>query len=308
MEKQQLHLKIKRIIGKNDDFSKSVQASIKISDPETGADLVGYAITDRQLRSLDRFDEKYKLSTWSIDSLNDFLNEKGRRDLLTKIASDNQITREAALRELLSSPEVYEELRTFKTEKFIEKLRKLGVDSYSEDFKKSGIPYIALTRGNANGVDTGINMVDSLAVADFEKNISQFSSPLTFIEPRVQTHKVEKPPLAPNRPAAPSQTATRRPATIIVRRDELAETQIPLLPDNARAKIEEIIQDIQAGRVARKKIGKYTYVDLPQVEAGAGRGRWRVAFEQTAKEDGNDVFVLRGVIDYHGSKPIAWGM
>ncbi|AZF25278.1 hypothetical protein [Pseudomonas sp. R2-60-08W] len=93
-----------------------------------------------------------------------------------------------------------------------------------------------------------------------------------------------------------------------MKQDELLEAQIPLLSDSARNKLEQITEDIQAGRVSRKKIGNYTYIDLPQVEAGAGRGRWRVAIERTAKEDGKDVFVLRGIFDYHGARPVAWGM
>jgi hypothetical protein len=151
-------------------------------------------------------------------------------------------------------------------------------------------------------------MVDSVAVSAFEKNIPQFSTPLEFSNPRVQTHRVDRPSLAPSTSTPPRPTATRDPEINIVKLDELAETQIPLLPDNARAKVEEIIQDVQAGRVARKKIGKYTYVDLPQVEAGTGRGRWRVAFEKTGKEEEKDIFILRGIIDYHGNKPIAWGL
>ncbi|QJI30800.1 hypothetical protein HKK55_19505 [Pseudomonas sp. ADAK18] len=306
--KEQLYRKIKRIIGKNDDFSKHIRSSIRVLDPETGAHFVGYAITPKQLSNLNKFDQKYKLSTWATDSLNDFLNEKGRRQILSNIAADNKITPQEALELLVSSPIIQEALKTFKTEKFIEKLRKLGVDSFSGDLKKSGVPYIALSHGKQTSVDPGVKMVDSVAVAEFEKNIPQFSTPLEFPTPRAQTHRVDKPPLTPSTSVPQRPPAMRDPAINIVKLDELAETQIPLLPDNARAKIEEIIQDIQAGRVTRKKIGKYTYVDLPQVEVGTGRGRWRVAFEKTGKEDEKDIFILRGIIDYHGNKQIAWGI
>ncbi|MFC6297746.1 hypothetical protein GNF76_00455 [Pseudomonas sp. CCM 7893] len=303
-----LHIRIKRIIGKNDDFSKSIRASIGLSDPETGARLVGYAFTQKHINSLTKFDQKHKLSTWPIESLNNFLNEKGRQQILNKIAADKKITRQEALDLLLESPEIQDTLEKFRAEKFIEQLRQLGVDSFSEDFKKSGVPYIALSRGKPTGSDSGVKMVDSVTVTNFERNITQFSSPLEFVSPRAQTHRIERPVLAPDIPAVPTQTAVRAPTTNIVKLDDLAETQIPLLPDNARAKIEDIIQDIQAGRVTRKKIGKYTYVDLPQVEIGAGRGRWRAAFEKAGKDGENDIFILRGIIDYHASKPVAWGM
>lgn len=168
--KEQLYRKIKRIIGKNDDFSKYIRSSIRILDPETGAQFVGYAITPKQLSSLNNFDKKYKLSTWQADSLNDFLNEKGRRQILSNIAANNKITPQEALDQLVSSPIIQEGLKAFKTEKFIEKLRNLGVDSFSADLKKSGIPYIALSHGTQTSVDPGVKMVDSVAVSAFEKH------------------------------------------------------------------------------------------------------------------------------------------
>ena len=150
-------------------------------------------------------------------------------------------------------------------------------------------------------------MIDSVSVANFEKNLPRFSTPLEFDRPRAQTHKVEKPPsgtdLGVTVPAPPRDPVVNR-----VELDELAATQKPLLPDNARSKLEEIIQDIQAGRVSRKKIGNYSYVDLPQVDTGSGRGRWRVAIEKGGKTNGHDIFIVRGIYDYHGSKPVAWGM
>ncbi|MBN1082891.1 hypothetical protein JNO13_21420 [Pseudomonas sp. 1079] len=68
---------------------------------------------------------------------------------------------------------------------------------------------------------------------------------------------------------------TRDPHINIVKLDELAQTQKKLLPTPATAKLEEITQDIQAGRLSRKRIGNFTYVDLPP---GAARHRpWSLA-------------------------------
>ncbi|MFC6335748.1 hypothetical protein GIR22_06810 [Pseudomonas sp. CCM 7891] len=307
-EKDQLYRKIVRIIGKNDDFSKQIRSSIRITDPDTKAEFVGYAITKKQENNLDKFSLKHKLETFPTDSLNAFITEKGRQRVLNKIASDHKITREEALELLLSDPQIQESFRNFKRDRFKDNLKKLGIESYSEDFKKSGIPYIALSYGKQTGTDSGIKMVDSVTVTAFEKNISQFSTPLEFSPSRAQTHKIEKPSSSPGAPAVSVPTTTRDPVINIVKSDDLADTQVPLLPDGARTKLEEIIQDIQAGRISRKKIGNFTYVDLPQVETGSGRGKWRAAFEQTGKEDGKDVFILRGIIDYHGSTPKAWGM
>jgi hypothetical protein len=93
LEKDKLFKNIKRLIGKNDDFSKDIKISITILDPDTKAQFVGYAITPRQVRSLDKFDEKYQLSTWPSDSLKAFLNEKGRQQTLTQIVTDKKMTR-----------------------------------------------------------------------------------------------------------------------------------------------------------------------------------------------------------------------
>lgn len=308
LDKDNLFLKIKRIAGKNDDFSKYIRASITVKDPDTKAGFVGYAFTKKQFDNLNKFDRKFKISTWNSDTLNDFLDEKGRRTVLHKIASEHNLTAEEALKTLMSEPALQIALANFRKAKHKAMLTELGVESFSESFKKSGVPYIALSQGKTTGQDTGMRAVDSVSVTAFEKNIPRYSTPLEFTSTRAQTHKVEKLPGSPEAPPTPHLPPPRDPDINIVKFDELAEAQLPLLPDNARTKVDEIIQDIHAGRVSRKKIGSYTYTDLPQLDAGTGRGRWRMAFENTGKEDGKDVFVFRGIIDYHGSKHIAWGM
>jgi len=308
VEKDGLFIKIKRIAGKNDDFSKHLRASISVRDPDTEAVFVGYAFTHRQLRDLNKFDRTFKISTWRTDTLNDFLNEKGRRGILAKLASDRQITQEHALTILLSDAKITAALATFRNSKQKELFTQLGVESFSDSFKKSGIPYIALSRGKDTGPAPGVKAIDSLSVTEFENNIPRYSTPLELTSTRAQTHKVERLPGSTEPPSLPTPAPPSDPAVNIVRLDELAQTQLPLLPDNARAKVDETLQDIQAGRVSRKKIGNYTYTDLPQLDPGTGRGRWRMAFEKTSKEDGKDVYVFRGIIDYHGSKHKVWGL
>lgn len=308
IEKDSIFVRIKRMIGRDNYLLKSIQRSIRITDPDTNAHFVGYAITNKQLRSLQDFEKKYEVSSIYQDNLNAFLDEKGRRQIVSKIASDNNITQEKALERLLSDSSVEESFRTFSTVRFREKLKRLGVESYSDDFKKSGIPYIAISHIRRTGSPTNVKMVDSLTVADFEKNIPHFSTPLELTSPQARTKKVEKPSPAPASPAPAQPLVSLEAAPNIVHIDELAAAQISLLPDSAKTKLEEIIQDIEAGRVSRKKIGNFTYVDLPQLDPGSGRGRWRAAFEKTGKEDEKDIFILRGIIDYHASKLKAWGL
>lgn len=307
-DQDQLFKKIKRIMGDNENFAKEIRASITIVDPDTHAEFLGYAITKKQHSAVSKFDDKYKLSSWADVSLNAFLDEKGRRGILNKIASTHNLTPQQALLHLLSEPKIEEALETFRTTAFKKKLEVLQVTSFSDDFKKSGIPYVAMSRGNLSNPDAGTHMIDSKAVTTFENGLPRFSTPLELETPRTQTHRVDRPPTRPAPPVAPEPIPTRDPLINIVRLDELAETQQALLPGTAKAKLDEVIQDIEAGRISRKKIGNFTYVDLPQVQAGAGRGLWRVAIEKAGKEDAKDIFILRGIYDYHASKPVAWGV
>jgi hypothetical protein len=307
-ELDDLFKKIKRIMGKNDDLSKYIRSSISIVDPQTKATFVGYAFTKKQLDNLNKFDKRFKVSTWSNDSLNAFLNEGGRVEILRRIAAEHNIDISKAAEILFANPQVRQALTDFRVRAHAQFLRSLGVASYSDEFKKSGIPYIALSQGERNGADSGIKVIDSITIAHFEKNIPRYSTPLEFTPPRATTHKVEKPPAGTDTPAVPTPPVTRDTAINIVNLDELAEAQLPMLPAGAKAKVEEIVEDIRAGRVSRKKIGSYTYVDLPQLDPGAGRGRWRVAIEKTGKEDGKDVFIVKGIIDYHDNKRTAWGV
>ena len=307
-EKDSIFAKIKRIIGRDNYLSKSIKRSMRIIDPDTGACFLGYAITPKQLNSMRRFENKYTLPHWPQESLDAFLDEKGRRQILKKIASEHGVTEKEALEQLLSDSSVKQELAAFRTVKFKEKIKQLSVDSFSDDFKRSGIPYIALSHIKRTGSTPSVKMVDSMAVAEFEKNIPHFSTPLELTSPQVKTKKVVKPSPAPPSPAPVQPPVSLEAEPNIVHIDELAAAQIPLLPDNAKTKLEEIIQDIEAGRVSRKKIGNFTYVDLPQLDPGSGRGRWRAAFEKTGKEDEKDIFILRGIIDYHTGKLKAWGL
>lgn len=306
--KDQLFKKIKKIIGKNENFSKEILSTIGVLDPDTGAQFLGFTVTKKQERALDVFVNKYKLDTWQEDSINAFLDEGDRYSVVERYASRNQITLETALIQFLSDSDIKKDLALFRIKFLKKKLEDLNVASYADDFKQTRTPYIVISRGNQQSPDAPAQMVDSTAIAKFESGLSQFSTPLEFDTPRVQTHRVDRPPTRPAPPAVPEPIPTRDPAVNIVRLDELAETQKTLLPDPARAKLEEIIQDIEAGRVSRKKIGNFTYVDLPQVQAGAGRGLWRVAIEKAGKEDAKDIFILRGIYDYHASKPVAWGV
>ncbi|WLH85945.1 dermonecrotic toxin domain-containing protein [Pseudomonas sp. FP2338] len=305
LEKEELFKKVKRLIGKNDNFDKQIRTSIAIVDPDTKAQFVGYAITNKHQTALNKFSAKHELSTWRDAALVEFANDPERLARIHELASNLGITRQEAVSRFLLLPDTQETLEAFLRDTVKAKLARLQVASFSEDFKKSGIPYIALSRGQP-GAGAGVAMVDSRDVAAFENALPKFSTPLEFEVPRVQTQRVERP--GPTLPVVPQVLPTRDPHINIVKLDDLAQTQKKLLPAPATAKLEEITQDIQAGRLSRKRIGNYTYVDLPQVQPGSGRGLWRVAIEQNGKEGGKDVYIIRGIFDYHASKHVAWGV
>ncbi|AZE53395.1 hypothetical protein C4K03_1224 [Pseudomonas synxantha] len=305
LDKEVLFKKVKRLIGKNDNFDKQIRKSVSVADPDTGARFVGYATTNKHVTAMDKFSAKYELATWRDAALIEFANDPARLARIHELASTLGITRQEAAHRFLLLPETQETLEAFLRDTVKAKLAKLQVPSFSEDFKKSGIPYIALSRGQP-GAGAGVAMVDSQDVTAFEKALPKFSTPLEFEVPRIQTHRVDRPGLPP--PVVPEVLPTRDPLINIVKLDDLAQTQKKLLPAPAVAKLEQITQDIQAGRLSRKRIGNHTYVDLPQVQAGSGRGLWRVAIEQKGKEDGKDIYIIRGIFDYHGSKHVAWGV
>ncbi|CAM3663456.1 hypothetical protein SAMN05216475_4131 [Pseudomonas synxantha] len=304
-DKDELFKQVKRLIGKNDNFAKEIRTSISIIDPDTEAQFVGYAITQKHQNAMERFAHKYELYTWQQTAMNEFINEPARRALIIELAANSNIAREQAAHQFLLRPDVNKTLEEFMKDTFKTKLARLQVTSYSEDFKQSGVPYIAMSRGK-HDADAGITMVDSRTVTQFERELPKFSTPLEFEVPRVQTHRTQRP--KPAQPTVAEAIPVRDPDINIVKLDDLAQTQKKLLPDSAIAKLEQIIQDIQAGRLSRKRINNYTYVDLPQVQPGSGRGLWRVAIEQNGKEGGKDVYIIRGVFDYHGSKHVAWGV
>ncbi|TKK35081.1 hypothetical protein PspCFBP13528_05585 [Pseudomonas sp. CFBP13528] len=305
LDKEELFKRVKRLIGKNDNFDKQIRTSIAVADPDTGAQFVGYAITNKHQTAMNKFSAKYELPTWQDAALSAFANHPDRRTRIHELASTLGVTPQEAAHRFFLLPETQETLNAFLTDTFKAKIAKLNVASFSEDFKKSGIPYIALSRGQP-GADAGLAMVDSRDVTAFENTLPKFSTPLEFEVPRAQTHRVERP--VPALPGVAQVPPTRDPLINLVKLDDLAQTQKKLLPAPATAKLEEITQDIQAGRLSRKRIGNYTYVDLPQVQAGSGRSPWRVAIERNGKEGGKDVYIIRGIFDYHGSKHVAWGV
>lgn len=193
-------------------------------------------------------------------------------------------------------------------EKLTEKMDTLGVTSILAEVKKKNLNYLVLAQGKRTGISDTLQMVGKNEIDAFERGLSRFSTPLELEHSRVQTHKIERPSGSQNVPVV--QEPAPAPATDpinIVKMDPLAETQIALLSEGANNKLDEIIQDIEAGRVSRKKIGRYSYVDVPQADTG-GRGRWRLAFEKGNKENGKDVYTLKGIVDYHGNTAKVWGM
>ncbi|WEJ06810.1 hypothetical protein N2A98_05820 [Pseudomonas sp. FJ2-5-13] len=306
LDKEELFKKVKRLIGKNDNLDKQIRTSIAVLDPDTEAQFVGYAITNKHQTAMDKFAAKYELYTWREAALTVFANKPEHLRRINQLASDQGITHQQAIRRFLLLPETKSTLDAFMKDTFKAKMARLQVTSFSEDFKKSGVPYIALSRGQ-HGADAGIAMVDSKDVTAFEKALPKFSTPLEFEQPRPPARGQRPEPSVPPAPDV-LPLPTRDPHINIVKLDDLAHTQKKLMPAPATAKLEQIIQDIQAGRLSRKRIGNYTYVDLPQVQAGSGRGLWRVAIEQNGKEGGKDVYIIRGIFDYHGSKHVAWGV
>lgn len=150
-------------------------------------------------------------------------------------------------------------------------------------------------------------VVNESEISAFEEALPKLSSELEIENTvKVQTHKMEKRETKPLSRKTHIADSMSGPLTkqYVVKLGPVAKCQMELdeFPEAARLKVDEIMNDIAAGRVSRKKIGDFVYVDLTQLGNG-GRGPWRAAFK---REGGT--FTLVGFVDYHNNKNIAWGL
>jgi Zn-dependent oligopeptidase len=163
------------------------------------------------------------------------------------------------------------------------------------EIRKNRIPFIIASRGKTSRASTIATVED---INQFDTTLKEFREPFS----------IEAVTQVPTKPVAGQSAATEVPAPIeassprdiyTVQLSALAETQMSYdnFPDSARKKMAEIMDDIRAGRAKTKRIRRYYWFDMPQLDEHSGRGKWRAAFER----EGN-TWTLQGFYDYHTNR------
>ena len=206
LDKEELFKKVKRLIGKNDNLDKQIRTSIAVLDPDTEAQFVGYAITNKHQTAMDKFAAKYELYTWREAALTVFANKPEHLRRINQLASDQGITHQQAIRRFLLLPET-KAPGCFHEGYLQGENGQASSHLLFRGFQKSGVPYIALSRGQ-HGADAGIAMVDNKDVTAFEKALPKFSTPLEFEQPRPPTRGQGQSRPCPG-PGCPAPTHSR---------------------------------------------------------------------------------------------------
>ncbi|MCL6704231.1 M3 family metallopeptidase [Pseudomonas sp. T1.Ur] len=163
------------------------------------------------------------------------------------------------------------------------------------EIRKNRIPFIIASRGKTSRASTITTVED---INQFDTTLKEFREPFTIeAVTQVPTKPVAGQSAAPEVPAPIEASSPRDIYTVQL--SALAETQMSYdnFPDSARKKMAEIMDDIRAGRAKTKRIRRYYWFDMPQLDEHSGRGKWRAAFEREG-----DTWTLQGFYDYHTNR------
>lgn len=197
----------------------------------------------------------------------------------------------AAKQNYIASAEHYNELiNTLREEK--QRRHKPGLLT---EIRNHRIPYVIANRGRTQ---RNVMLISGEDVTRFTKTLSNYEPFDIELVTQAQTHRVT--PTQPGVAAAVLPEPSPATDKFTVDTSLLAETQMAYdsFRESARTKINEIMDNIRAGRVTTKKINQYYWYDMAQLEPGHRRGKWRAAFERQG-----DTWMLQGFYDYHVNGP-----
>lgn len=164
------------------------------------------------------------------------------------------------------------------------------------EIRNNKIPYVIANKGKSQRKTLLVTGED---ITNFAKNLSNYDAFDIEVVTQVPTKKVTgTSPTTSTSPVLGEASTAIDKFTVTL--STLAETQMSYdnFPEAARAKINEIMDDIRAGRATTKRINKYYWYDMAQLSPGGGRSAWRAAFERKG-----DTWILQGFYDYHANKP-----
>jgi hypothetical protein len=275
-----------------------------VSDPRSGLILIVFA--DAESKKMAKLNELIEKNTGIVrrareDAIAEFVTAD-RSKILSATALRLDISLDAALAKFLENEDIRKEFAAICKRKVIEYADKENFYLFSMA-KEKGLDYVIAYKGRAarnNG-----EVVFSEELEDFRSSLSKFAFPLEIEEQSKVAGKKSKKGLSSETSQVVLDVPAPSPVKIFdVEISPLAEMQMQSegFSSKAKRKIDEIIEDIEAGRVTRKNIGRNIYYDLPGLGSG-GRGEWRAAFSRE-----KSTYHLRGFYDYHNGKFEVWNM
>ena len=203
---------------------------------------------------------------------------------------------EAAREDYKKNPANFAEYKKKKLGAFRDEMKKRHKPGLLTEIRNNKIPYVIANKGKSQRKTLLVTGED---ITNFAKNLSNYDAFDIEVVTQVPTKKVPGKSPTTSTPPVLAEASTAID-TFTVTLSTLAETQMSYdnFPEAARAKINEIMDDIRAGRATTKRINKYYWYDMAQLSPGGGRSAWRAAFERKG-----DIWILQGFYDYHANKP-----
>jgi hypothetical protein len=261
-----------------------------LPDNVTGAKYI--VITPRNGRKKDAVD---KISKDISDTVN--VVERRLESKLDTLFPGDEPSVIAARKAYIESPEY----QIDKNDEYRKERLRRHKPGLLTEIRNHKIRYIAVNRGKTQ---QSTHLTTENDINTFTRSLNNYSPFDIELVTQAASHKVTG--QAASSVPAP---AAAKPSTVIpeytVTVSPLAEAQMSYdnFPAPARAKVSEIMDDLQAGRITTKKINRYYWYDMAQLAPGGGRGAWRAAFER----QGN-TWTLQGFYDYHATRhATVWG-
>ncbi|SEJ75465.1 dermonecrotic toxin domain-containing protein [Pseudomonas sp. NFACC07-1] len=203
---------------------------------------------------------------------------------------------EAAREDYKTNPANFAEYKKKKLGAFRDEMKKRHKPGLLTEIRNNKIPYVIANKGKSQRKTLLVTGED---ITNFAKKLSNYDAFDIEVVTQVPTKKVTgTSPTTSTSPVLGEASTAIDKFTVTL--STLAETQMSYdnFPEAARAKINEIMDDIRAGRATTKRINKYYWYDMAQLSPGGGRSAWRAAFERKG-----DTWILQGFYDYHANKP-----
>lgn len=207
----------------------------------------------------------------------------------------------SAAKQYSETPEGRDEYTWIVRDKIREEMKASSTPGLLTEIRNNKLPYLVYNKGKAQQKYT---LLAGEEVNRFGSSLGAYEAPEIEIVSKVPSKKVSSPPSSSTETSAEVKVpAATDKFTVDI--SPLAETQMSYdnFPETARTKINEIMDDIRAGRTTTKRINRFYWYDMAQLDPGSGRGAWRAAFERKG-----DTWSLQGFYNYHANRQATvWG-